>query len=50
MEYTPKKTVPVTKYVVQCLNPGGGWFPYEKSLEVIAEEDKGRTLICENRD
>ena len=33
MEYTPKKTVPVTKYVVQCLNPGGGWFPYEKSVE-----------------
>lgn len=33
MEYTPKKTVLVTKYVVQCLNPGGGWFPYEKSVE-----------------
>ena len=33
MEYTPKKTAPVTKYVVQCLNPGGGWFPYEKSVE-----------------
>ena len=36
MEYTPKKTVPVTKYVVQCLNPGGGWFPwfpYAKSVE-----------------
>ena len=33
MEYTPKKTVLVTKYVVQCLNPGGGWFSYEKSVE-----------------
>ena len=33
MKCTPKKTVPVTKYVVQCLNPGGGWFPYEKSVE-----------------
>ena len=33
MEYTPKKTVPVIKYVVQCLNPGGGWFLYAKSVE-----------------
>ena len=33
MEYTTRETVPVTKYVVQCLNPGGGWFPYEKSVE-----------------
>ena len=33
MEYTPKKTVPVVKYIVECLNAGGGWFPYEKSVE-----------------
>ena len=33
MEYTPKKTVLVTKYVVQFLNPGWGWEPFEKSVE-----------------
>ena len=41
MEYTPKNTVPVTKYVVQCLNPGGGWFPYEKSVELCNAVDSG---------
>ena len=33
MEYTPKKTVPVTKYLVQFLNPGWGWEPFEESVE-----------------
>ena len=33
MEYTPKETVPVTKYLVQFLNPGWGWEPFEKSVE-----------------
>ena len=33
MEYTPKKTVPVTKYLVQFLNPGWGWEQFEESVE-----------------
>ena len=29
-----KKTfIPVTKYLVQFLNPGWGWEPFEKSVE-----------------
>ena len=28
-----KTFVPVTKYLVQFLNLGWGWFPYEKSVE-----------------
>ena len=28
-----KTIVPVTKYLVQFLNPGWGWEPFEKSVE-----------------
>ena len=28
-----KTFVPVTKYLVQFLNPGWGWEPFEKSVE-----------------
>ena len=46
MEYTPKKTVPVTKYFVQCLNPGGGWSPYEKSVE---DKEAAKKIQCKAR-
>ena len=28
-----KTFIPVTKYLVQFLNPGWGWEPFEKSVE-----------------
>ena len=33
MEYTPKKTVLVTKYLVQFLNLGWGWEQFEEPVE-----------------
>ena len=41
-----KTFIPVTKYLVQFLNPGWGWEPFEKSVE---DKEVAKKIQCKAR-